>query len=136
MKCITLWQPWATWIALDWKTIETRTHSRFACLVGERIAIHAGRRWDKAAFDLAAPYLTEDQIKQTTDVPSGVVVCTAYVYNHFALSVAHSRYALIECESIRFGLLLSDIRPLKTLMPARGCQGIWNIELPEETDGS
>jgi predicted transcriptional regulator len=42
MKVITLWQPWASFIALGWKTIETRTHDRFKNLVCERIAIHAG----------------------------------------------------------------------------------------------
>jgi hypothetical protein len=132
MKCITLWQPWATWIALGWKRIETRTHSRFACLKGQRIAIHAGRKWDKWAFHSAGRWLTDEQMKATTDVPSGVVVCTAYVYNHIELSPVHSQSALIECKyTKRYGLMLSDVEPLTQPVPARGRQGIWNVELPE-----
>lgn len=46
MKAITIWQPWASLIMSGRKAIETRTHDRFKGLVGQRIAIHAGRRWD------------------------------------------------------------------------------------------
>lgn len=52
MKCISLYQPWASAIAYGWKTIETRTHERFRGLVGERIGIHAGKKWDKHALEI------------------------------------------------------------------------------------
>ena len=44
IPCISLWQPWASLIALGWKTVETRGHNRFACLAGRRIAIPAAGR--------------------------------------------------------------------------------------------
>jgi hypothetical protein len=37
---ITINQPWASLIANGIKTIETRKHTKFKCLVGQRIAIH------------------------------------------------------------------------------------------------
>ena len=40
IAAITLWQPWATWIAWRWKTIETRGHDRFRRLVGQFASVH------------------------------------------------------------------------------------------------
>lgn len=42
MKAITLWQPWATLIAIGAKRIETRNWRAPASLNGQWIAIHAG----------------------------------------------------------------------------------------------
>ena len=44
MKALTLWQPWATLIMDGIKTRETRTWPPPSVLVGDRLAIHAGRR--------------------------------------------------------------------------------------------
>ena len=41
---ITLHQPWASLIALGIKTVETRSWPAPARLVGQRIAVHAGKR--------------------------------------------------------------------------------------------
>ena len=41
---ITLYQPWVSLIALGVKTVETRSWPAPARLVGQRIAIHAGKR--------------------------------------------------------------------------------------------
>ncbi len=44
MKAITLWQPWATFIADGLKCFETRSwETRYR----GRLAIHAANRWDK-----------------------------------------------------------------------------------------
>ena len=44
MKAITLYQPWATLVALGIKNIETRSWRPPYALIGQRIAIHAGAR--------------------------------------------------------------------------------------------
>lgn len=41
MRALTLWQPWASLVAIGAKTIETRSWPAPASAVGERIAIHA-----------------------------------------------------------------------------------------------
>ena len=48
MMAVTLHQPWASLIATGLKTVETRSWPGRASLIGERIAIHAGRRNTKA----------------------------------------------------------------------------------------
>lgn len=42
IKAITLHQPWATLIALGFKTFETRSWATLA--VGDPLAIHAGKK--------------------------------------------------------------------------------------------
>jgi hypothetical protein len=45
MKAISLWQPWATAVALEAKRFETRSWPAPQSVVGQRIAIHAAKRW-------------------------------------------------------------------------------------------
>lgn len=151
-KCITLHQPWASWIAWGLKTIETRTHDRFAGLVGQRIAIHAGRAFDEDSFEQAgyAQVLSGDTdgcdadrdaafeklvnfnekpAEKWQDVfPSGAVVCLATVTETRILTQADERAALCECKGLH-GLFLSDVQVLAEPVPAKGKQGIWSIDL-------
>jgi hypothetical protein len=132
-EIISMWRPWADWVMLGWKPIETRTHARFAKLAGKRIGIHAAKHWDGNALDLAAPYLTPDQIRHTCQVltkePSGVLLGTVFVEQHRLLGVGDSWGALIECETRRFGLIVSVPIRLAIPLPMRGHQGIWKVEL-------
>ena len=43
MKAISLWQPWASLIAIGAKSIETRSWPAPRALIGDRIAIHAAK---------------------------------------------------------------------------------------------
>lgn len=59
MKALTLWQPWASLIALGAKPYEFRRYDyrkRIGGLVGTRIAIHAGARPERLGeiFDIIA----------------------------------------------------------------------------------
>lgn len=45
MKALTIRQPWASLIALGVKTIETRSWRAPQALIGQTIAIHAGKSW-------------------------------------------------------------------------------------------
>ena len=51
MKALTLIQPWAALIASGVKLIENRTWRAPADLIGQRIAIHAGKKVDQDAID-------------------------------------------------------------------------------------
>lgn len=126
---ITLWQPWASWIAEGWKTIETRTHPKFAKLVGQRILIHAGQRWDNQALELSRNWMDDYQRAMTREFVSvrGVILASAWVDSHVRLTPEHAERALLECESERYGLLLSDIRKIEPPVKAKGSQGIWFI---------
>ena len=118
---ITLHQPWASWIVMGHKTIETRIHSRFACLKGQTILIHAGKTMDPKAWP--NPYLT---LERPIDYPQGAILGKAFVRDFRQLNASDSPLALIDCGSVkRFGLLLEQIEQFKEPIPARGAQGIW-----------
>lgn len=139
MKAISLHQPWATWVALKWKTIETRTHDRFKGLVGRRIAIHAAQKIDPLGYNKYLPgKLSELDIRNIGDLVvlhRGKIVCTA--------RVSKARWAKADelfmqtlnrqamCEVGRkFLLFLEEIEPLNRPVPYRGRQGIFDV--PDE----
>ena len=84
LKAITLWQPWASLIADGHKTIETRDWEPPKALIGERLAIHAGKRepdwgsweWDDFAT-LCDRYGWETNAIPRAHFARGAVVCTA-----------------------------------------------------------
>jgi hypothetical protein len=135
MKVITLWQPWATFIRLGWKTIETRTHKRFFTLLNQTIGIHAGNKWDYDWKELAGDYLDSTQIHYIENVIKfgrGEILCTAKVYKVGYLTLEHSQPALIDCGFSyleRTGLFLKDITKLNPPIAAKGHQGIWEYKL-------
>ena len=71
MIAITLHQPWAQLLADGRKRYETRGWAPQAVRFGERIAIHAGLKWD---LDLAA---AAESFGYHGDMPRGVIVATA-----------------------------------------------------------
>lgn len=95
MKALTLWQPWASLMAIGVKTIETRSWSAPEALIGQRIAIHAAVRpvpdgaqigdWRvvRDADDVRWQYLVEWPVGAQLDtsrvwypMPFGAVVAT------------------------------------------------------------
>ena len=75
---ITLHQPWASLIALGIKTVETRSWTAPARLVGQRIAVHAGKRLVRRPGDAIEREL---RARWGGDwwviIPTGAVVATA-----------------------------------------------------------
>jgi hypothetical protein len=130
-KCISMYQPWATWLVLGWKSIETRTHPKLRCLVGKRVLIHAAKRYDPFALLAARPYLTEEQFHLSlnfSDSPRGFIIGSALAFDFQALGREHEKGALIECETRRFGLFFDSPRPITPIF-YRGHQGIFNVEM-------
>lgn len=69
-----MWQPYASLIALGFKTTETRSWPAPKALIGRRIAIHAAKRYP--------PAFQDDRIGDyqfTEDIPLGAVLATAEV---------------------------------------------------------
>lgn len=132
LPVITLYQPWATWIMREWKTIETRTHNRFGCLIGKTILIHAGMNTDAAAIN--NPYLTKEQLMYEPDeVINGFILGSVFVKSFGKLSSIHSEKALIECEKTeRWGLYLSQVEKFKEPIPVKGEMGIWYFDMDKK----
>jgi hypothetical protein len=152
MRAITLHQPWASLIAFGLKSIETRTHDRFRGLVGQTIAIHAGQKWDELAFSISWPLTDAEMAREAAAEygadgaavrraihaargAAGCVVAVVDVADHRRLTGADSRAALCQAEGL-FGLVLVNVRRFREPIAARGHQGIWEWEPPEDWGGA
>jgi hypothetical protein len=139
LPTITLWEPWASWIAWGWKRIESRTHERLAALAGQRILIHAGKTWHAEAFDLARPYLTAAQLDYTRfelqakrgATTAGRIVAGCRVTAHRALTEDDSPLVLCPAEGM-FGLELAKVHRPDRILTVRGDRGIWRCTVPDD----
>ena len=128
---ISMWQPWAQWVSLEWKTIESRLHDRFKSLEGRRIGIHASLKWDSNWLMAASEFLTYEQRNRTLEfkrILHPAVICTAMVSSYGRLTPTESKWALIECVTPRFGLWLRDVELLDLPIQCKGRQGIFYVQ--------
>ncbi len=139
LRAISLYQPWASLIVEGHKTIETRLHTRFRHLHHQRIAIHAGKKYDQRAWrEIEAVHPSQEALNIALPINAhrltqGAILGTALVHNVGWLSSVHSNLAMIPCGDVkRFGLFLSEIHKLEQPIPAKGAQGAWNWALPED----
>lgn len=142
IKAITLYQPWASAIAVGLKTIETRD---WRCEYRGPIAIHAGRKWDEEEEAFASRILPEDMefftrtgIWKTSPMPLGGIVAIANLKECLATTaIPGDRLTARErrwggYDEGRYGWLLTDIRPLVKPIGVRGYPGIWDWNMPED----
>jgi activating signal cointegrator 1 len=127
-KAISLWQPWASAMALGWKRNETRS---WGTKYRGPLFIHAAKKvvgWPN--IDIQA--LFDDIALVPSDLPSGAILC---------------KVELIDCEQITLGnrptgieRLFGDYTPGRYMwitnhleifepIPCKGKQGIFNVEL-------
>ncbi|MDE0344041.1 MAG: ASCH domain-containing protein [Deltaproteobacteria bacterium] len=75
---ITLHQPWASLIAMGLKAVETRSWPAPARLVGQRIAVHAGKRLVRQPGECIERKLRAQWGEDwRVNIPTGAVVATA-----------------------------------------------------------
>jgi hypothetical protein len=154
IKCISLWQPWASLIALGEKKIETR---HWATPYRGPLAIHAAKRWTGAEAEtcLDSPFweilseaglieqdhLKPGRAKPTERMPLGAIVAVVDLTDCVP---TFQKGALAECwlsSSIsiqerhfgnyaanRFGWMLSKVRALPEPIPYKGEQGLFEID--------
>lgn len=154
MKALTIWQPWASLIALGVKPYEFRSWSAHKSIVGQRIAIHAGARKPKVLevhsmllqlksddawksglsmdLDKAIPYL-EAVLDGSAYMPTGVVVCTAILGAPIsAAQIVHEFggpvYDGDSDDQTNFAWPLTDIKQVMPPVEVKGMQGFWNFE--------
>ena len=154
MKALSLWQPWASAIALGAKRIETRG---WCTLYRGPLAIHAAKRCVKSElYDL----LEDERWMGALDRP--IYDCTPWTWLPFGSIVAVARLTsclgveLFRAEDLderrspswagdhshdwcerdmgdfcpgRFGWVLTDVRAVKPI-PWRGAQGLFDV--PDE----
>jgi activating signal cointegrator 1 len=132
IKAISLWQPWATLIALDLKQYETRS---WATAYRGLLAIHAAKRKPEE-FKPADIMLYAAGYRSWGELPLGTVVAIARL-----VDVIPTDKMQIETDSWeshfgdfssgRYAWKLEKIHRFASPIPARGAQGLWNWTPPE-----
>jgi len=134
MKAISLWQPWASLIAVGSKRYETRSWS-----TNHRglIAIHAAKRWTDDQFALCwqSPFMEALDVQKIDGGPSalprGAIVAIAELFGCFPtsdLSPDRRERAFGDWSPGRFAWQFSNVVPLTVAVPAVGRQGIFTID--------
>ncbi len=134
---ISLWQPWASLIAIGAKPFETRHWSPPRWLIGKRVAIHAAKKVVSADDREWAR-----RCGVTGDLPLGAVVCTAILAGAYRMGVeervpgsrplgnAFRTDEFGDYSPGRWAWWLTDIEPLVPPIQRRGRQGFWKETLP------
>jgi hypothetical protein len=134
MKALTLWEPWASLIAIGAKRIETRS---WATSYRGPLAIHASKKVPSDISDFyeenQLPWdLTRLGFFNITDLPAGMVLATCRLvdvipttspYLTEVLKTKEANYG--DYEPGRFAWILTDITHLEVPVPAIGHQGLW-----------
>jgi hypothetical protein len=146
LKAITLWQPWATLVALNGKRFETRS---WPTTYTGPLAIHASKNAAAldAIFGAETPpayramkrLLTSVGLVSAERFPLGVVVCTVELVCCWRTDYMAGHELLTEHERIvgdfspgRFAWGLAKPTPFEPPIAASGHQGLWNWTPPAE----
>lgn len=143
-KAITLWQPYASFIAWGIKEYETRSWQPSALTLrrGQTLLIHAAKRKptspQRQAFTdvMRNPYVrdlaTDHRTQSIDDLPRGALVCAVRFVRAYPTS-ANLRDELNPLEKRvgdfspgRWAWQLELIKVADPPVPATGQQGIWN----------
>lgn len=136
MKALSLWQPWASLVAVGAKTIETRHWPPARALLGERIAIHAAKttsHLDLARFD--ARFAGALERYRHTGLPLGAIVATVRLVGVEQITpdlcrvLSGDELAFGNYSTGRYAWRLSDPILLKPI-PTIGRQGFFDVPDP------
>lgn len=144
MKAISLWQPWASASVRGAKKHETRHWEIPPAMVGQRIAIHAAKRWTKEEREFLG-YCWEGDID--AGIPSGetpplgaivgVVTFTApiLITDEWAIDLLRrdgDDWELGNYDAGRFAWPMISRVALKEPIPCKGAQGFFNVPALEQ----
>lgn len=140
MKALTIWQPWASMVAVGAKHNETRgypTNYRGA------IAIHAGKKsvsevWsaylDERTREVICRRLNLSDRTRLEAFPLGCILATANLVEciritpEFVATLSPDELALGDYTFGRYAWKLADVKQFPDPIPARGQQGLWEWE--------
>ena len=159
LPALTLWQPWASLIAIGAKPWEFRSWPAPKRLWGKRMAIHAGVRpvrtaevldllarlssagggWSTALKpDVAIPFL-EQVASDPKRLPLSAVICTAQlgvpIRDLELAAVLGSSGPLNDSDRdghTNYGWPMLNVEVFATPLPARGARGLWPWTAPKD----
>lgn len=128
MRAISLWQPWATAVAIGVKKIETR---HWCPTYRGPLAIHAAKRWDKSQRDFAGVELALGRLPKR--IPFGAVIAICDLVDVRRVEDIEAR-GLDPIEKLygnystgRFGWILADVVELTEPIPFKGHQSFFDV---------
>lgn len=135
-KAITVWQPWASLVALGYKKIETRS---WKTDYRGPLAIHAASKRTKEGqaacyHNLVIFGIMQDNGLDLYDMPYGSIIATCNLVDcveitpAFAARLSVEERALGDYSPGRFAWILSDIQKLPEPIRAKGRQRLWDWE--------
>ena len=132
MRAISLWQPWATAIALGLKTIETR---HWSTTYRGPLAIHAAKRWTveerefarESAETWGAPFLATPPLGCIVAVVELIACERSEALVRSGISPSDTWFG--NFGPGRFGWRLANIRAIAEPLPYRGAQGFFDVSL-------
>lgn len=146
MKALSLWQPWASAMAVGLKTIETRSWEAPKYLYGHRFAICAAKKnspeirafWAEKVRSRPAflDRFFDHRIDDWTEMPLGFAVCLGTLVRCVSTNAEPSADLKAglhdqdwgDFSADRFGWFFKDIEPLDwRKYPVTGRQGIFDI---------
>lgn len=125
VKALSLWQPWASAIALGHKKIETR---HWATKYRGPIAIHAAKRFQREQRVFASTERTLGRLPER--LPFGAIVAIAVLdeivpIEQLVPSPIERMYG--DYSPGRYGWILENIQALAEPIPFVGRQGLFNV---------
>jgi hypothetical protein len=128
LHALTLIQPWAWAIAYAGKDVENRSWHPPRWLVGNHLAIHAGKKIDEESIEMLA---IELELAVPRPIVTGAIVAVARVLGDFESAdtlLATRRYPggtpwYVEGA---IGWMLDDVVAIEPV-PCRGAQGLWPV---------
>ena len=126
MKAISLWQPWASAIAMGLKSIETRSWSTS---YRGLLVIHAAKRWTKHQ-DAILRESTLDPL--VVGLPLGAIIAVGRLVDcrpvdQLILDRRERRWG--DYSAGRFGWTLTHVERLREPIPFIGRQGLFTVPL-------
>jgi hypothetical protein len=132
MKAISLWQPWASAMALGLKSIETR---HWPTRVRGTVAIHAAKRWTRDEREEAEDFARLFNAPSLLDPPLGSIIAignlvTCWRVEEWRGVVSDQERAFGNYADGRYGWRFEAIQALAEPIPYRGAQGFFDV--PDE----
>ena len=140
MKALTIWRPWARYVATGDKRIENRSWTPPEAMLGETIAIHAGKKWDDNGAEMCSDVLGSAYSSNSALHPEGVIGVARIVgwcdqsgtiirREHHDINIPMAGNDLLWLFWLfgPVGWILRDARPLPAPIPCRGMQGLWRL---------
>jgi hypothetical protein len=131
MLGLTLWRPWDHAILYGGKPLENRPWKPWARIIGKRIALHAGLKYDTEGAEwMRREGLYEPPAEPLC--PKGCIVGTFRVrgwvnelgFDNNGVSTDHDESPWFFGP---FGWLLEDVTALESPLPCRGAQSLWQV---------